>query len=62
MDSFDYIYNHMMGHCIDYDANYPNEFAKGSPCDMLAEEIFAARLRLSASSIKTKAVKAKMLW
>ena len=29
------------------DANYPNEFAKGSPCDMLAEEIFAARLRLS---------------
>lgn len=47
MDSFDYIYNHMMGRCIDYDANYPNEFAKGSPCDMLAEEIFAVRLRLS---------------
>lgn len=62
MDSFDYIYNHMMGRCIDYDANYPNEFAKGSPCDMLAEEIFAAACGSPASSTKTKAVKAKMLW
>jgi hypothetical protein len=47
MDSFEYVYNHMMGHSADHDGNYPNEFFKGSLCDTLSEEIFAARLRLS---------------
>ena len=47
MDSFDYIYNHMMGHCIDYDANYPGRAGQPRPHHESAEEIFAARLRLS---------------